>query len=193
MSKYLKNIDLGDITELKSEIIALFPKEMYNTPCIVYLPDNINVFLGIPKLKNLLESLNLLAGITQLGFAYHLLPPHSNLQSVHTDSDHFRYSLNIPLNEFTDNYMTFYKTSCLPTYLSDSSASAKAYSYDQCELIDRVKVTTPYVIDTTVPHDSENNTDEWQFIFLIRLEPIVDEVIQQLTGFTDNFGGSRGS
>jgi hypothetical protein len=192
MSNFLKNIDLGDLTELKSEIISLFPVEHYGKKCIIYVDNNIDVFLGIPKLKNLLEDLKLLDGITCLGFAFHLLPPHSTL-GIHTDSDDFRYSLNIPLSEYDNNYMTFYETTHKPWNLSDNYASAKGFMYEQCSLVERVKVSTPYVIDTTVPHDSENKSDSWQFTFLIRLEPVVDRVVQQLTGLTDNFGGSRGS
>jgi hypothetical protein len=191
VSKFYKPFILNNLSEIQEEILSVFPKDHHNGYHFFYLKNSINIFLGLPKLRKMLDDFRFTNGITKIGFAFSVMMPKNKLP-VHSDSEKFRYSFNIPVNNCESSYVNFFQTSQEKKIMTTENAKHKTilsyelFDNEKCKLIESNHITSPYIMDTTVPHSVFNNSSKERIMLLIRLEPEVDNIVQQLTGLQDN-------
>jgi hypothetical protein len=182
--KLYKEITINNLKEIQTEVLKHFPEDGYKRTSVFYLHDNRERFLSIPALREYLESLDLLDHI-DTGFGFSITKANADIK-IHTDSDLFRYSLNIPLVECNDFHLEFYESIAEPEFLRlnkpqfNTSTSYKHYRQRDCNLVERIEIRQPFVMDTECPHRVVNSSNEHALVLLIRLSHSVDNLIDTM-------------
>jgi hypothetical protein len=106
-------------------------------------------------------------------FRYYITPPHTSL-GVHIDGVNptSPFGLNIPVIGTKNTYHCFYETSEDNMVLNTSSSYLEHISVkdeSKINLIsEKIEVTRPYVMNNSVLHGVQNNSDEYRVMFTIR-------------------------
>lgn len=186
MSRFFKIVPTKNFSIIRNEILELFPYDKINVSRFLYLENNVEKFLQRPNLCKLLEDFNLTNAVKKLGFCFNIMKPKFKLD-VHIDSvSSFRYSLNIPLLNCEKSKFLFFQSHVPPTKILFDKYSYYKYYPNQYSLLEEHYIDLPYVLDTTVPHQVQNESDKSRVSLLIRLDPIFDEIVQTQFGFIDN-------
>ena len=183
--KYHKNITIDNLQILQEKIIRSIPMKYDLFPGLIYIPNNKKLFLGIPELASVIESMgltNYIRGIAVNTFRKTTSP-------IHLDKGLVKYSLNIPLCGYNGTYLEYFTTDKQPiekvtSTLLDTELASTYYAYpvEDCILDETVCVDGPIVINIKAPHRFVNPFDEKRSILLIRLSdcPEVDAIVANL-------------
>lgn len=175
--KYYVPAKIDNLKVIQEKVFSMFPEELLNTKRnnLFYLPDNINMFLGIPELRNELDKLGWIQHI--LGFAFYIVPPTIG-SNIHIDSGDMTNSFNIPIKNCENTFLNFYKTESLPIKNTSVvySGTINYYSFkpSECVLIDKLEMTTPHIINVKEPHNIVNLNNRSRITLLIRLKSNLD-------------------
>ena len=173
MSLY-KEIHLDNLDVIINESLNLFPDNKKDKTSLFYIDNNRELFLKIPELKNNLDRLELTDHV--YGFGFYIVFNNSPL-GIHHDNGDIIYSLNLPLSGCKNTYVNFYRSSSQAEELLTMAGNKYfAYKKEDCELIDRLELTSPYIINVKVPHAVVNKNNEPRITLLIRLNTTVGEL-----------------
>ena len=183
--KYHKNITIDNLQILQEKIIRSIPMKYDLFPGLIYIPNNKKLFLGIPELASVIESMglsNYIRGIAVNTFKKTISP-------IHLDSGTIKYSLNIPLRGYNGTYLEYFTTDKQPvekltSALLDTTTSSVFYAYpvEDCILDETVSIDGPIIVNVKAPHRFVNPFNEKRSILLIRLDdcPEVNAIIENL-------------
>jgi hypothetical protein len=139
--KYYVPVPIVNLKTIQEKVFNLFPKDILEKKVnnLFYIPNNMNVFLNIPELKQVLDELGWTPNVFL--FAFNIVQPNSDT-NVHIDSGEMVYSFNIPILNCDDTYVNFYSTTEQPvmtTYTEyDQKINYLKYNLSHCELIDKL-------------------------------------------------------
>ncbi len=184
MSEFYKIIQVDNIKEIQEEIIGIFPSNFYGKAELFSIDNSAKVLLGLPKIKKLLDTLDISKGVDT--FEFLVLPP-GGRTGIHTDSDDFKYSFNIPLTDCDDTYLSFYKADNIADigYVSYENPVTKEmiyykpYNEDVCEFIESSIIKEPYIFNTDIVHNLENKSNKEQILALIRIYPNAEHAVKK--------------
>ena len=170
--KYYSPINLDNLNIIQEKVFEVFPKtELSSAQNLFYLPDNLNIFLNIPELRNELDKLNWTQYVHSFGF---YIINHSYGTPLHTDSGTSQYSFNIPILNCKNTFVNFYKTNKEPTKISYMAFGKLIdyykYNVTDCVLKDKLELTTPHVINVKEVHNVINVNPLPRITLLIRLK-----------------------
>ena len=185
MSNFYKTINVDNIKDIQQEIIRIFPNEYYGKGELFSIIDSGKILLGLPKLRKLLDYLNLSIGINE--FEFIVMQPNDKT-GIHTDSSDFEYSFNIPLTDCDETYLSFYKSKITTDkeYVSYENPTNKdtihykPYNYDECEFVESAIIRSPYIFNTDILHNLENRSNKEQIVALIRISHIANNTVKNL-------------
>jgi len=162
-----KSIHIDHIDTIINRALALVPENKKYRTGLFYIDDNKEKFLSIPQLSKLLSELGLLEHVS--GIAVYVVYSGTPI-IIHRDSGDITYSLNIPLSGCENTFVNFYDTVQQNVPLVDG-ARVNYFSYDpqQCQLIQSLEMTTPHLINVSVPHAVVNGNNQPRITLLIRL------------------------
>lgn len=172
-------IDTDNLKEIQQEILKKIPATSFDRNDLFYVKDSTNYFLDIPVLKDLLTKLGFIDHIHENGIAINVTFPKVTLP-IHYDSDKFVYSFNIPILNYAGSYVNFWSTEAQPKDFPrihpvyKTTVISKAYDPAECKLLDSIEVLSPCVINTRVPHNVRNISNDIRVMLLIRLASTVD-------------------
>lgn len=183
------NIDTELLNNIRSEVINiapdLKPEEKLKRNIIVNRV-SVEKYLNLKYLKCFMQQLDLLDHVLFMSFNTTI-----KAQSpIHIDSTEFKYSLNIPIKNYSGTYCCFYQTKGIKTMStinfgaeSVKKESSNYYTFDEknCTLIAKYETVQPAIIDTTVPHRFYNLKMSERQMLLIRLKNSANKVIDKIT------------
>ena len=157
---------------IQKKVFKLFPKSELTKNNLFYIPNNVELFLSIPELKEELYRLELTDHIVHFGF--YVLQTTSN-ENPHIDSGDLVYSFNIPIYNCENTFVNFYTVNSQPVerYLPNG---VSYYWVDpkQCKLSDSLEMNQPYIINVKQAHCVVNKNPSPRITLLIRLKKEVD-------------------
>lgn len=171
--KYYKHIHFDNLNFIQRKVLDKFPKsEINNSANIFYIPNNVEIFLGIDELKLNLERINWLSHVHSFAFC---ITNTKKVTSPHIDTGISLYSLNIPILNCKNTYVNFYKTNSeavKKSYIShDKVIDFYSYNLSDCILQDKLEMTEPHVIKVKEVHNIVNYNNKPRITLLIRLKP----------------------
>lgn len=171
-----KPIQLPNFTSIRHRVLDLIPREEMFRSSLFYLNNNMHLFLGIPELKHALKSLNILEDVVTVGVI--VMRPNMSIP-IHCDSGDFTYSLNIPLKNFDNTFVRFYKPNSetvAPIIRVIKAADShefdhvySSYNPEDCTVTETHESNGAYFMNTRVPHDVTNFNDKIRVVLLVRL------------------------
>jgi hypothetical protein len=170
-------IPTKNLQEIQQEILKFFPKERLEENNIFYVDEHKDKFLKIPALFSLLKETNCIDYINCIAFV--ILQPGIST-NIHIDSGVAQYSLNIPIKNCENTYVTFFENlgETKKTYLKNGKF------YHQCEPencieIDKIEMSMTHIISVKQPHIVSNEHNKTSRIALLfRLDPEFDLTTQ---------------
>ncbi len=126
-------------------------------------------FTDIPEFKEQLQDKNLYDFLHYAVINVSL----KGTSPIHTDSDAFIYSLNIPIIGYKNTYLHFYESDEKPIVQGTGSGGVtyRLHNYSQCRLIQKIETTEPAIVNTQVAHCFQNCNIEPRVVLLLRLSP----------------------
>jgi hypothetical protein len=171
--KYYAPIYIKNLKTIQEKVFNLFPKDILEKKVnnLFYIPNNINVFLNIPELKQGLDELGWTPYVFL--FAFYIVQPTSGT-TVHIDSGEMVHSFNVPILNCDNTYVNFYSTTEQPvmtTYVEyDKKINYFKFNPSYCELVDKLEMLTPHVIKVKEVHNITNLNTGPRITLLIRLK-----------------------
>lgn len=125
--------------------------------------------MAIDELRQELIRLDLFDYVHSFGF-YHVLPTGPGGTDTHIDSSTGDYSFNLPIENCDNTFVNFY-TSYREPELRFTKEGVPYYFIDKdaCELVDRIEMTQPYIINVKEIHNVSNDNPTTRITVLIRL------------------------
>ena len=164
-----KTVDIPNLIEIQEKVLEVISSTDITSTNLFYLKDLSFELLKIKPLKNLIDEHSLMDHICDY-IALNVTAPHNEIP-IHIDTGKFVYSFNIPITSCKNTYVNLYdskiesKLKQLP-----NGVYYQGYDTDDCELVEQVEVTTPYFLNTNLPHNIVNNSDDTRIMLLIRLD-----------------------
>ena len=90
---------------------------------------------------------------------------------IHTDSEKFTYSLNIPIIGYKNTYLHFYESHQKPILQGTGSGNVTyaLHNHSQCKPIGKFETTEPAIVNTRVAHCFQNCNVEPRVVLLLRI------------------------
>ena len=175
--KYYESIPFNNLKTIQEKVFNVFPKEKLDTKIdsLFYIPNNVDLFLNIPELRDELDRVGWTPYV--MSFAFYIVQP-TNGTSVHIDSGDLIHSLNVPILNCNDTFVNFYVTKEQPImqkYVEyDRTINYFRYNPIKCKLADKLEMTTPHVIKVKEVHNITNLNTGPRITLLIRLKSNLD-------------------
>ena len=181
-------LDVTLLASVQAKVLDMFEKdETYRSQIALFYPKNAREIRDVPEIKDFLNEVGLYDGVVSV--AFNIMLPGKKF-SIHTDSNNFTYSLNIPIASYDDSKVSFYTNSTKSnnTLTFDSTqhntrVSANEFIDEECVLIEEVTPLVPYILNTSVPHRVTNGPNSTRIMMLCRLDPKLDTLICERYGF----------
>jgi hypothetical protein len=170
--KYYHPIEINNLDVIQQKVYGLFPKDELRQTKLFYPPDNVNMFLNIPELRDELDRL----GWTQHvdSFAFYIVQK-TNGSTPHTDTGDRKYSFNIPIKCCIKTKVNFYTTESEPVLqYHTSSVDYNKYEIEKCTLVDSLEMLIPHVINVKEVHNITNPNYIPRITLLVRLKSTID-------------------
>ena len=137
---------------------------------------NYNHISSYGEIKAIINVLNLTQHVSK--YVIHISTGAAE-SHIHVDmGDDYLYSLNIPISNCQDTYIDIYETIEVAEpvmYSQSSTVSFPIYNEDVCVFKGRFSTSTPYILNTQIPHKViPNNNSNKRIMLLIRLKPSFD-------------------
>jgi len=180
-----KKIKIKNLKQIQQDALSIFPKERYDSTSFFFLPDSAKTFLKFKSIRTMLDSYGLTSYVEKCCVGYSAISPKIRIP-IHKDSGGFTYSFNIPLTESKKSFVNFYETAVEPKLIiADNEKNDKAlhyydYNINDCTVIDKLETSSPYVLDTQVPHDVYNGSDEFRIMLLLRIDNSGNQVFEKV-------------
>ena len=177
-------VKINNLAEIQSELIKVFPEKKFEKMNVFYLPNNLPLFFSIKVLQDYIVHLQLQNCVS--GFAFIILPPSTNLP-IHQDIGSFKWSLNIPLQVMPGCLLKLYTNfnGIVELVKLPHGNIFHKHEPENCNLIEVHDTSTPYFLNTSIPHSVENFSEVDQIQLLIRVdlsaEHIINEHIKHIT------------
>jgi hypothetical protein len=173
---YCKPVVLEELEEIQKAVLASVPKEVLKYARLFYLENNREIFLSIDPLRKFLEKKGWMDKLNKAGFALNIVGPKSET-AIHIDSGNFPYSFNIPISHCRDSFLNFYKVkydiSEMKLNLRKTPwASYYRFEKEDCEVVKSYELSTPFIMNTKLPHGVTNISNDNRVTLLVRLNPI---------------------
>lgn len=165
--KYYHSVPIENLSIIQAKVFKLFPLDRINKTTLFYLPNNVELFLSIPELKEELDKL----GWTEYvdSFAFYCVQKTKG-STLHTDTGDRLYSFNIPIMNCRDTQVNFYTSESEPeTQLHGEGVDYNRYNPDTCTLVDSLEMIMPHVIKVKEVHNIVNNNYGPRITLLVRL------------------------
>jgi hypothetical protein len=170
--KYYHPIEINNLAVIQQKVYSLFPRNELRQTKLFYPPDNLNMFLSIPELKEELDRLEWTPHVDS--FAFYIVQK-TNGSTLHTDTGDRTYSFNIPIKGCANTKVNFYTTTSEPVLQSHTSiVDYHKYEIENCTLVDSLEMTTPHVINVKEVHNISNNSYIPRITLLVRLKNTID-------------------
>lgn len=101
-------------------------------------------------------------------FTWIHVKPNSKI-SVHSDPGNWIWSLIIPVYNFLNTTAEIYTSSENPSFIESPEVSYLKYNESTLSLFEFLPITSPFFINTTVPHTIRNDNPDFSFYVSIRL------------------------
>lgn len=179
---YYYTTHLENLSEIQQEVLSKIPDSELAKSSLFYLKDHYNLFLNGTLLGVTLAKMNMLEHVSGVGLI--VVMPYSGIP-IHCDTGTYKHSLNIPIQGYDHTYVSFYKSLEEPNMVqvdkpNDSHQHGHGYLHydiDKCKLLNRFESTSPYIMDTQVPHDVYNNSNVTRVMLLARLKHTINECV----------------
>ena len=170
MSSY-QPIHIDNLAAIQKQALLQIPLARLHQTGLFYLENNTQDCLGIPELQEALTDLQLRHHVS--GIAVYVLCPGTE-PSIHKDSGHIQYSINIPLSGCDNTFVNFYQSHEPPqSRVSPSGHRYWHWPIEACELVDQLEMTTPHIINVKNIHAVVNSNTQTRITLLIRLQKSV--------------------
>ena len=178
--KLYTEINVPNVESIRIQALKIINPDKFidQKPAFVYIPNNIEMFLSIPELKEFLDNKGWTNHIT--GIMFNVMQAHS-MSLIHIDPLLFNKSFNIPLSGYELSYLDFYKKKIKDSTLTVNSNnevsdrfSFWSFEKEDVEFISRYQTNTPFMLRTEVPHQVINNSSSKRVNLLIRLSYKLD-------------------
>lgn len=165
---YYKFVDIENIEEIKRDALMIFNSHTPGNSTIFYV--NEIEFLKFNSLRYFIEDIRNNKNIDIKGLAFNLTHPNVTI-STHTDTGDFLYSLNIPLTDSKNTYLSIFESTSPPELRTQISPPITFNYFDNnnCRLLEKIEVNRPCILNTQNPHNVSNMSDKIRIVLLIRL------------------------
>jgi hypothetical protein len=166
--KYYHPVLINNLTAIQIKAFKLFPMQYLNKTKLFYPPNNIELFLSIPELKEELDRLGWTEHVDSFGF---YIVQKTKGSTLHTDTGDRKYSFNIPILNCKDTLVNFYTTDSEPeVQIHGEGVDYNKYDVDKCTLVDSLEMNTPNVINVKEVHNIVNDNHKPRITLLVRLK-----------------------
>jgi hypothetical protein len=163
-------ISIYPLKKIQEDILKHFPWDKLNKgPSLFYIPNNLDIFLNIKELNDVLNNLELISYVRS--FAFNVTQPNT-VSNIHIDTGESCYSFNLPLLNCDNTYTAFYETTKEPI-LKEYKAINQIITYRWydpifCTEIHKIEMNIPHIINIYTPHNIINTNNTHRITFLIR-------------------------
>lgn len=162
-------ITLNNLEYLRKDILELASTRISLTQQAFTYGLGVDFFLSCDSLKQELVRLDLLKHVHNIGISVV-----TNITfPIHTDSDIYTYSLNIPLSGYENTFISHYKpkdNASSKTITAKGGFIYTTYEKEDCDLIQKTETILPALVNTHVPHSFENQNSIPRILIMIRFK-----------------------
>ena len=170
--KYYHPVEIDNLPIIQEKVYALFPRTMLRVTRLFYMPDNLNLFFGIPELKHELDKLGWTPHVDMFGF---YIIQKTEGSTLHTDTGDRTYSFNIPIKGCLNTKLNFYTSESVPVRSQHTpDVSYNKYEPENCTLVDSLEMNIPHVINVKEVHNIVNTNYQARITLLVRLKNTLD-------------------
>lgn len=166
-----KDIKINNLKIIQSECMAIMSSLIDVSHNQFMWPKDQSI-MKVESLRHELERI----GILEYVFGPAFSVTYNKSSDIHIDHAYsgWRYSLNIPIKETDNTFLTFYdcdseKTSVAIRPDDTGNKTYTKFELSDCKVLARYETNVPAIIDTTVPHKFESFNDNPRVMLLLRL------------------------
>jgi hypothetical protein len=180
---YYKLVSVDNLSKIQEDALKVFPNYVKNKNSLFYIRDSVNILLSFKSIKTLVNNFGICDYLTE-GIAFNITQPKVTIP-IHCDSGTYTYSLNIPLTSCKNTYVSFYDTLAEKVFTSVENSRVTYYRCPENEstLIKSVEINSPYILNTQIPHNVRNDSNEVRITMLIRINNKGNKYIEQHFNF----------
>jgi len=157
------------LQRIQQDVLNILPDDLFAQTTIIRLTEYDKHLLELPSIHQLLREFEFSQYV--LSIQLHVTGPQVTIP-IHCDNG-FIYSFNIPIANCSNTYVSWYSTSAIPETVrvrdDPAGLTYERFKPTDCALLERVEIDGPYVINTSIPHNVENLTDNTRLMLLCRL------------------------
>jgi hypothetical protein len=168
--KLFTRLPVKNLTEIQREVLNVLPEELFKVTTIIRLTEEYHQqILNLPCIQQTLGDFGFKPYI--LSLQLHVTKPNITIPT-HCDNG-FTFSFNIPIANCNNTYVSWFETDTEPETLrvrdDPIGLTYNRFTPDSCNLIERVEIDSPYVLNVQVPHNVENLNNTTRLMLLCRL------------------------